>query len=113
MTGYNDLVKVHIDPSKQKKKKKKTTNKNDHPPTDADAPRENSPEREIPSPAHDPVTGATTSPRPTEPIPMAASVRPMSPINSAPEEGELICAEISTPPLVAPIPSEPLVVEQQ
>ena len=56
---------------------------------------------------------AQTSPRPTEPIPMAASVRPMSPINSAPEEGELICAEISTPPLVAPIPSEPLVVEQQ
>ena len=89
MTGYNDLVKGHIDPSKENKKKK-IEKKNAPPPTDAETQKENVPEQAIPWPTLEPVTDASTSPRPTETVLLASQAHEENPSqHQVSEEGEI------------------------
>jgi hypothetical protein len=100
VTGYNDLVKGHIDPSKQKKKKKiATKNVPPPPPPAAETQQEKSPEQAIPSPTLEPAANATTSPRPTEPVPVALPVHEENPPQkNVSEEGEIPRSERQASP---------------
>ena len=94
VTGYNDLVKGHIDHvAKQNIKQRKKIAKKNVPPApkepspvrqDAQSQKEKSPEPAIPSPPPVKDSDAPPSPRPTESVPMASPARvPTAPASPA------------------------------
>jgi hypothetical protein len=100
-TGYNDLVKGHVDKSAQpkQKKQKKIAKKNAPPPT-----KEKSSEPDIPLSTNAQVPDAPPSPRQTEPVPMASLVREEIPSQlHVSEEGEIPQSE----PRASPAHDEP------
>jgi hypothetical protein len=108
VTGYNDLVKGHIDLSKQKKMKK-IAKKNVPPPPPPVAERqiEKSPERVIPSPSLEPAADENL-PRPTESVPVASLVHEENPPQqNVSEEGEIPQSERQVSP-AHDVPNNPV-----